>query len=174
MSSKYKYRMYSYLSYFIRDNYYTNSGRQTVASSSLDRNLLNLIKSKLVIGSIVQLCRSGRLMRRDLLSRFERSVVLQVNSNPGRPKRMAAHRSEDTGIKRAAPNHSVRLGPRHCSSSRLLLVECLKERLVWLKTRFFQILGHVILGLVVHRHLVMFAALFKQPEPAPAPIFVKI
>jgi hypothetical protein len=30
------------------------------------------------------------------------------------------------------------------------------------------------LGLVVHRHLVMFTALFKKPEPAPAPVFVKI
>jgi hypothetical protein len=39
-------------------------------------------------------------------------------------------------------------------------VEGLKERLVRLKTRFFQILGHVILGLVVHRYLVMFATLF--------------
>jgi hypothetical protein len=44
----------------------------------------------------------------------------------------------------------------------------LKERLVWLKARFLQILGHVILGLVVHQHLVMFAAFFKQSKPAPA------
>src|SRR5271165_3913736 len=33
---------------------------------------------------------------------------------------------------------------------------------------------HLILGLMVHRYLVMFAAFFKKPEPAPAPIFVKI
>src|SRR6266436_903715 len=87
---------------------------------------------------------------------------------------MAAHRSKDTGINRPPPNHPVSLGPRHCPSRRSFLVEGLKERLVWLKTRLFQILGHVILGLVVHRHLVMFAALFKEPEPSPAPIFVEI
>src|SRR5271165_6312862 len=113
-------------------------------------------------------------MRRDLLSRFERSVVFQVNSNPGCSERMAAHRSGYAGSKRPAPNHPVSLGPRHRPSGRLFLVEGLKERLVGLKTRFFQILGHVILSLVVHRHLVMFSALFKQPEPAPASIFVKI
>src|SRR5271165_4901379 len=113
-------------------------------------------------------------MRRYFLSRFKRSVVLEINSNPGGAKRMAAHRSKDAGSKRPPPNHPVSLGPRHCPSGRLFLVEGLKERLVWLKPRFFQILGHVILGLVVHRHLVMFAALFKEPEPAPASVFVKI
>src|SRR5271165_3802379 len=113
-------------------------------------------------------------MRRNLLSRFECSVVFQVNSNPGRTKRMAAHRSKYAGSKRSPADHSVGFGSRHWPPGRLFLVEGLKERLVWLKTRFFKILGHVILGLVVHRHLVMFAALFKQPEPAPAPIFVKI
>src|SRR5208282_6117022 len=104
-------------------------------------------------------------MRRDFLSRFECSIVFQVNSDPGRPKRMAAHRSKDTGINRSPPDHSVSFGTRHGSSGRLFLAEGLKERLVWLKTRFLQILGHVILGLVMHRHLVMFAALFKQSEP---------
>jgi hypothetical protein len=48
-------------------------------------------------------------------------------------------------------------------------VDGLKKRLVCLKTCLLQILGHVVLGFVVHRHLVMFAALFKQPKPAPAP-----
>ena len=32
----------------------------------------------------------------------------------------------------------------------------LKEGAAWLKTRFCKMLGHVILGLVVHRSLVMF------------------
>ena len=99
-------------------------------------------------------------MRRDFLSRFERSVVFQINGDPGRAERMAAHRSTDAGSKRSAPNHPVSLRPRHWPSGGCLLAEGLKERLVWLKTRFFQILGHVILGLVVYRHLVMFAALF--------------
>src|SRR5271165_3600539 len=99
-------------------------------------------------------------MRRDFLSRFERSVVFEVNSDPGRPKRMAAHRSGYPGKKRSATNHPVSLGPRHRPSRWCFLEEGLKERLVWLKTRFLQILGHIILGLVVHRHLVMFAALF--------------
>jgi len=87
---------------------------------------------------------------------------------------MAAYRSEDSGIKRSPADHSVRFGSRHWPSCRLFLVEGLKERVVWLKTGLFQVLGYVILGLVVHRHLVMFAALFKEPEPAPAPIFAKI
>ena len=87
---------------------------------------------------------------------------------------MAAHRSGYAGSKRSPADHSVGFGSRHRPPGRLFLVEGLKERLVWLKTRFFQILGHVILGLVMHRHLVMFAAFFKQPEPAPASIFVKI
>jgi hypothetical protein len=87
---------------------------------------------------------------------------------------MAAHRSKDANSERSPPNHPVSLGARHRPARRFFLVEGLKERLVWLKTRFFQILGHVILGLVVHRHLVMFAALFKQPEPPPASIFVEI
>src|ERR1700751_2872746 len=113
-------------------------------------------------------------MRRDLLSRFESSVVFQVNSDPGCAERMAAHRSKDAGSKRPPADHSVGFGSRHWPPGRLLFVEGLKERFVWLKTRFFQILGHVILGLVVHRHLVMFAAFFKDPEPAPASVFVKI
>src|SRR5258708_7231398 len=99
-------------------------------------------------------------MRGDLLSRFEGSVVFQVNSYPGRSERMAAYRSEDAGINRAAPDHPVSLRARHGPAGRLVLVEGLKERLVWLKSRFFQILGHIILGLVMHRHLVMFSALF--------------
>src|ERR1700693_6253160 len=111
-------------------------------------------------------------MSRDFLSRFERSVVFQVNSNPGSPKRMTAHRSKDAGSKRSPADHPVSFGQRHRPPGRVFLVEGLKERLVWLKTRFLQILGHVILGFVVHRHLVMFAALFKQPEPAPASVFV--
>src|SRR5271166_5711306 len=99
-------------------------------------------------------------MRRDLLSRFERSIVFQENSNPGGPKRMTANRSGYAGSKRPPANHPVSLSSRHWPSCRLFLVEGLKERLVWLKSRFFQILGHVILGLVVYQHLVMFAALF--------------
>src|SRR5271157_4107134 len=113
-------------------------------------------------------------MRRDFLSSFECSIVFQVNSDPGCPKRMTAHRSKDAGSKRPPPDHSIGLRTRHWPPGRLFLAEGLKERLVWLKTGFFQILGHIILGLVVHRHLVMFAALFKQPKPAPASIFVKI
>jgi hypothetical protein len=55
----------------------------------------------------------------------------------------------DAGSKLPAPNHPVSLVPR--PSGRCFIVEGLKERLVRLKTRFFQIFGHVILGLVVHR-----------------------
>src|SRR5438132_7624486 len=99
-------------------------------------------------------------MRRNLLSRFKSSVVFEVNSDPGRSERMAAHRSKDAGSKRSPTDHSVGLGSRHWPSRGCFLVEGLKKRLVWLKTRFFQILGHVILCLVVHRHLVMFSALF--------------
>jgi hypothetical protein len=32
-------------------------------------------------------------MRRDLLSRFKSSVILEINSNPGRAERMAAYQS---------------------------------------------------------------------------------
>src|ERR1700751_3017306 len=99
-------------------------------------------------------------MSRDLLGRFESSVVFEVTSDPGRAERMAAYRSGDAGINCPAPNHPVSFGPRHWPPGRLFLVEGLKERRIRLKTRFFQVLGHVILGLVVHRHLVMFAALF--------------
>ena len=113
-------------------------------------------------------------MRRYFLSRFKRSVVLKINSNPGRAERMATYRSGYAGSKRSPPNHSVSFRTRHWPPGRLFLMEGLKERLVWLKTRFFQILEHVILGLVVDRHLMMFAALFKEPEPAPAPVLVKI
>jgi hypothetical protein len=52
-------------------------------------------------------------MRRDFLSRFERSVVFQVNNDSGRPKRMTAHRSKNAGSKRPAPNHSIGFGSRH-------------------------------------------------------------
>src|ERR1700693_4047330 len=113
-------------------------------------------------------------MRRDLLSRFQSSVVLKVDSNPGCPKRMTAHWSGYAGINRSAPNHSVSFRTRHWPPGRLFLLEGLKERRIRRKSGFLQILGHVILGLVVHRYLVMFAALFQQPEPAPAPVFVKI
>jgi hypothetical protein len=77
-------------------------------------------------------------MSRDLLSRFESSVVFEVNSNPGRPERMAAHRGGYASSKRSPPNHSVSFGSRHWPPSRLFLAEGLKERLVWLKTRLFQ------------------------------------
>src|ERR1700737_2128632 len=99
-------------------------------------------------------------MRRDFLSRFKSSVVFQVNSDPGCSERMAAHRSGYAGSKRSPADHPVSFGSRHWPPGRLFLAEGLKERLVWLELRFFQILGHVILGLVVHRHLVVFAALF--------------
>jgi|SRR5271165_1954685 len=106
-------------------------------------------------------------MCRDLLSHFECSVVFQVNSNPGSTERMTADRSKNTGINCSPPNHSVSLRARHGVSGRLFLAEGLKQRLARFKARFFQILGHVILGLVMDRHLVMFAAFFKEPEPAP-------
>jgi len=83
-----------------------------------------------------------------LLSRFERSVVFEVNSDPGRAERMAAYRSGYAGSKRSPADHSVGFGSRHWPPGRLRLVEGLKERLVWLKTRLLQILGHVILGFV--------------------------
>src|SRR5271166_5950028 len=74
-------------------------------------------------------------MRRDLLSRFKCSIVFQVNSNPGCPKRMAAHRSGYAGIKRSPADHSVGFRSRHWPPGRPFLVEGLKERLVWLETR---------------------------------------
>ena len=41
----------------------------------LDRNLLNLIQCKLVIGSIVQLCRARGFVSGNLLRHFKRSLV---------------------------------------------------------------------------------------------------
>jgi hypothetical protein len=70
-------------------------------------------------------------MRRDLLSRFERSVVFQVNSDPGCSERMTAHRSGYAGSKRSPADHSVGFGSRHRSAGGLLFVEGLKERLIW-------------------------------------------
>ena len=75
---------------------------------------------------------------------------------------MAADRGKDAGINRSSPDHSVSLGARHCPSGRLLLTECLKKRHISLEIRFLQVFEHVILGLVVHRHLVMFAALHRM------------
>jgi hypothetical protein len=49
----------------------------------------------------------------------------------------------------------------------------LKKRRIGLKTRFFQIFGQVILGLVMDGHLVVLAAFLQEPEPAPAPVFNK-
>ena len=60
------------------------------------------------------------------------------------------------------PDHSVRLRARHCPAGRLFLTEGLKERFVRFKVGFFQVIGNVILGLVVNRHLVMFAALHRM------------
>src|SRR5271165_2303433 len=99
-------------------------------------------------------------MRRDFLSRFKRSVVIKINSDPRCSERMAAHRSGYAGSKRSPADHSIGFGSRHWPSGGLLLVEGLKEWLVWLKTRFLQILDDIILSLMVHRYLVMFAALF--------------
>src|SRR6516162_1580455 len=99
-------------------------------------------------------------MRGYLLSRFKSSVVLKINSYPGSSERMAADRSKDTSINCSPPDHSVRLSVRHCPAGRLFLTEGLKERFVRFKVGFFQVIGNVILGLVVNRHLLMFAALF--------------
>ena len=99
-------------------------------------------------------------MGHDLLSRFKSSVVLGdkrqsrlLGTNGSRPEQRCQQQA-------LAAGSFGRLRIATLAARRLLLVEGLKERLVWLKTRFFQILGHVILGLVVHRHFVMFAALF--------------
>jgi hypothetical protein len=61
------------------------------------RNLLNLIKSQLVIGSIVELRGARGLVRGNLLGRFESTFILQVNSNFDSPKRM-----EETGAETPA------------------------------------------------------------------------
>ena len=73
---------------------------------------------------------------------------------------MTADRGKHTGINCSPPDHSVRLGTQHCPPGRLFLTEGLKERRIGLKSGFFEILGHVILDLVMNRHLMMFAALF--------------
>ena len=73
---------------------------------------------------------------------------------------MTADRGKDAGFNRSPPDHAVSLGARHCPAGRLFLAEGLKERFVRFKVGFFQVLADVILGLVVNRHLVMFAALF--------------
>src|SRR6516165_3271264 len=87
---------------------------------------------------------------------------------------MTADRSKDAGINRPAPDHPVGLRSRHCGACRLLVTEGLKERRIGLKTCFFQILDHVILGLVMNRYLVLFSALFQEPEPASATVFIKV
>src|SRR5262245_49855422 len=87
---------------------------------------------------------------------------------------MTADRSKDAGINRSAPDHPISLRARHRPSGRLFLFEGLKERRIRLKSSLFEILGHIILGLVMDRHLVIFAALFQEAEPTPAPVFVKI
>ena len=129
---------------------------------SSDRNLLNLVQCKLVIGSIVQLRSARALVSRNLLCCLKSSFIFKVNSYPGGSERVTADRSKDTGIKRSAPDHPVSLGARHCSSGRLFLTESLKQRRIGRKIRFLQVLGHVILRLVMDRHLVMFAALLQE------------
>jgi len=66
-----------------------------------NRNLLNPVQCKLIVGSIVQRRSAGALMRRDFLSGFECSVVFKINSYPGRAERMAAYRSGYAGSERS-------------------------------------------------------------------------
>src|SRR5262249_38224112 len=89
-------------------------------------------------------------------------------------ERMAADRSKHAGINCTPPDHSVSLRARHCPPGGPFLAEGLKERRIGREGGFLQVLDHKILGLVMDRHLVMFAALFQEPEPFPASVFVKI
>jgi len=75
----------------------------------LDRNLLNFIECKLVIGSIVELGGARALVGRNLLSRLKSSLVFKINRYSGCPERMTADRSKHTGINRSPPDHPVRL-----------------------------------------------------------------
>ena len=51
---------------------------------------LDLIERNLVLGAVVQLGGTRRLMRRNLLGVFERAAVLHVSRNPGRAKCVTA------------------------------------------------------------------------------------
>lgn len=96
------------------------------------------------------------------------SLVFQVNRNPGGPERMATDRGRHAGINRPAPDNPISLRARHRPASGLFLFKSLKRGSVRLKTRFLEILRHVVLRLVMDRYFMMFTAFFKEPEPAPA------
>ena len=127
-----------------------------------NRNLFNLIKSKLVIGSIIELRSPRRFMGSNLLGGLKCSLVFKVNRYPGGPERMTADRGKDTGINRSPPDHAISLGTRHCPAGGLFLFEGLKQGRIRQKIRFLQVLDHVTLGLMMDRHLVMFAALLQE------------
>ena len=50
------------------------------------RNLLNFVKRKLVVGSIIKLRRARGFMSCNFLSRFKRALVFKVNRNPSSPE----------------------------------------------------------------------------------------
>ena len=62
------------------------------------RNLLNLIKTQLVVGSIVELRGARGFVSGNLLSCLKSSLVFKVDCNPGGPKRVARDRGGHAGI----------------------------------------------------------------------------
>jgi hypothetical protein len=56
----------------------------------LEFDSFNFIERNLILGAIIELRGSWRLVRGDLLSVFEGATVLQISGNPGRSECMAA------------------------------------------------------------------------------------
>lgn len=81
-------------------------GFRTNRRQRLNRDPLDLVWRDLVVGSIVEIGRSQRLVRRDLLRVFERSAILEVGGDAGGAERVATDFGFDPGGSSSSADHS--------------------------------------------------------------------
>ena len=80
-----------------------------------NQNPLNLIEGDRVVGPVVQLRRSRRLVSRDVLGMFKRPAVQQKCRDPRRSKRVAADPIGNSGRPSPALDHREHLAAVNAS-----------------------------------------------------------
>ena len=112
-------------------------------------------------------------MRGHLLRLLQIPAIGQVNGDAGCPEGVAAYLGADPGFSRPPLDHPEGIVARErlCSQPAGLEIRRAEERLPFVLTdpRSRNIAIEVLLERVVHRHLVVLAALLVEPEPPAFP-----
>lgn len=110
-------------------------------------------------------------MRRHLLRSLERSAILQIDGNPGRPKAVALGRHIDFSHLHASLDHHQRLALRQrlVAERAALPITRRKEGAFWLQRQAgaVHLVEKILLERMVARHAVLLAASLVQSDPQP-------